>query len=150
MIYRYLFALFFIKLLLFPKVHLAASIQEVSKENLMFAIHIYESVFRYLIIMPVIAIRDKSRVAFRSIMLSFKIFLLKNYLHIWYDTKILWYVLVYLFTFSCASSVCWYVYCYTERISIALLFICALYKTKNVDNFWSAHHEQMHIVSCFM
>ena len=51
MIYRYLFALCFIKLLLFSKVHIAASIQEVFKENLMFAIHIYESVFRYLIIM---------------------------------------------------------------------------------------------------
>ena len=56
MIYRYLFALCFIKLLLFPKVHFAASILEVFKEDLMFAIHIYESVFRYLIIMPIIPI----------------------------------------------------------------------------------------------
>ena len=56
MIYRYLFALCFIKLLLFPKVHFAASIQEMFKENLIFAIHIHESVFRYLIIMPIIAI----------------------------------------------------------------------------------------------
>ena len=74
MIYRYLFALCFIKLLLFPKVHFAASIQEVVKENLMFAIHIYESVFRYLIIMPVMAIG----VAYPIFMLSFEITFLKN------------------------------------------------------------------------
>ena len=68
MIYQHLFALCFIKLLLFPKVNLAASIQEVFKQNLMFAIHIYESVFRYLIIMPIIEI---SRVAYPIFMLSF-------------------------------------------------------------------------------
>ena len=69
MIYRYLFALCFIKLLLFPKVHFAASIQEVFEENLMFAIHIYESVFRYLIIMLIIA---TSRVAFPILCLVLK------------------------------------------------------------------------------
>ena len=53
MIYRYLFALCFIKLLLLRKVYFATFIQEVFKENLMFAIHIYESVFRYVIIMPI-------------------------------------------------------------------------------------------------
>ena len=60
-------------------------------------------------------------------------------------------------------DMCWYIYLHlvarlvfvdTSTATLngfqLLSFLFArYYKTKNVDNFLSAHHERMHIVSCF-